>query len=161
MTSQSGNGMEERIVVGVDGSAPSNAALAWAIRQAALTGASVEAVTTWEFPYIYGYPVPVADVDWGDLAEQVSGDALAEAAPALDSAGQVKITPEIIEGDAAEVLLKESAGASLLVIGSRGHGGFAEALLGSVGQRCVHHATCPVVIIRDPASAGSRPTAHG
>jgi len=47
------------------------------------------------------------------------------------------------------VLLDAAAGADLLVVGSRGYGGFAEALLGSVGQHCVHHATCPVVIIRD------------
>jgi nucleotide-binding universal stress UspA family protein len=148
-------------VVGVDGSAPSKAALAWAIRQAELTGASVDAVTTWEFPYAYGYPVPVADVDWGDLADQISADAIAGAAPAADSTAQVKVTPKIIEGNAAEVLLEESAGASLLVIGSRGHGGFAEALLGSVGQHCVHHASCPVVIIRSPAADDSRRATHG
>jgi nucleotide-binding universal stress UspA family protein len=55
----------------------------------------------------------------------------------------------VVQGHPAQVLLDASAGAELLVIGSRGHGGFVGAMLGSVGQHCVHHATCPVVIIRD------------
>jgi nucleotide-binding universal stress UspA family protein len=61
----------------------------------------------------------------------------------------VKITSKVLQGNAAQVLLPESAEADLLVVGSRGHGGFAEALLGSTGQHRVHHATCPVVVIRD------------
>ena len=56
------------------------------------------------------------------------------------------------EGNAAQVLLDASDGAELLVVGSRGHGGFTEALLGSVGQHCVQHANCPVVVIRGSAS---------
>ena len=64
------------------------------------------------------------------------------------------ITQKVVEGNAARVLLDASAGADLLVVGSRGHGGFVEALLGSVGQHCVHHATCPVVVIRDSAVGG-------
>jgi nucleotide-binding universal stress UspA family protein len=56
--------------------------------------------------------------------------------------------PQPVEGNPAQVLLDASAGADLLVVGSRGHGGFASALLGSVSQHCVHHADCPVVIIR-------------
>jgi nucleotide-binding universal stress UspA family protein len=66
-----------------------------------------------------------------------------------ESGRQVEIRPKVAEGNAAQVLLDASDGADLLVVGSRGHGGFAEALLGSVSQHCVHHATCPVVVIRD------------
>jgi nucleotide-binding universal stress UspA family protein len=58
------------------------------------------------------------------------------------------------QGNAAQVLLDDAKGAELLVVGSRGHGGFTEALLGSVGQHCVHHATCPVVVIRDGTGTG-------
>jgi nucleotide-binding universal stress UspA family protein len=141
-----GGGHARRIVVGVDGSVPSKSALAWAVRQARLTGAAVEAVTAWEFPSTYGYPMPVMDVNWQELAEQVVTDAVG-AAPR--SAGDVEIGYKVVEGNAAQVLLDASAGAELLVVGSRGRGGFAEALLGSVGQHCVHHATCPVVVIRD------------
>jgi len=136
----------KRIVVGVDGSVSSKAALAWAARQARLTGAVVEAVTAWEFPASYGYPAPVTDVDWEELAEQVVTAAAAE----------VSATPEppvirhkVVEGNAAKVLVDASTGADLLVVGTRGHGGFVEALLGSTGQHCVHYASCPVVVIRD------------
>ena len=133
-------------MVGVDGSVPSKAALAWAVKQARLTGATVEAVTAWELPATYGYPVPVPAMDYGGLAAEVLADAIAEAS----SPGEpVKIRSTVAEGSAARVLLDASAGAELLVVGSRGHGGFVEALLGSVGQHCVHHATCPVVVIRD------------
>lgn len=141
---------ERRIVVGVDGSVPSKAALGWAVRQARLTGAVVDAVIAWQFPATYGYPVPAAPAtDFEEIAAQVLADAIAEVSA---TAGPVQIRSKVAEGNAAQVLLRESAGADLLVVGSRGHGGFVEALLGSVGQHCVHHATCPVVVIRDAAT---------
>jgi len=146
MTVQADNGGQRRIVVGVDGSVPSKAALAWAVGQAWLTGALVEAVIAWEFPATYGYPVPVSDVNWMELATQAVSDAIAEVVGGTE---RVKITSKVMEGNAAQVLVKESAGADLLVVGNRGHGGFVEALLGSTGQHCVHHARCPVVVIRD------------
>jgi nucleotide-binding universal stress UspA family protein len=157
MATQPGGGAEHRIVVGVDGSVPSNAALAWAVTQARLTGSELEAVTAWDFPATYGFAVPVTDVDLADLATEVSDNALAGVAA---SAGQLKITRTIRQGNAAQVLIEESAGANLLVIGSRGHGGFVEALLGSVGQHCVHHATCPVVVIRDSVTGAPSSSAH-
>ena len=67
---------------------------------------------------------------------------------------QVTIRCKVVEGNAPRVLLDASAGADLLVVGSRGHGGFVEALLGSVRQHCVHHATCPVVVVRDAVTSG-------
>ena len=146
MTTQTQYAEKHRIVVGVDGSAPSRAALAWAVGQAKLTGAEVEAVTAWEFPTTYGYPMTPLGVSWDDLAQQTAGAAIAEV---TGQAQAVRITGQVLEGNAAQVLVKESAGADLLVVGSRGHGGFVEALLGSTGQHCVHHATCPVVVIRD------------
>jgi nucleotide-binding universal stress UspA family protein len=138
---------QRRIVVGVDGSGPSGAALAWAAGQARLTGAVVDAVIAWEFPLTFRTPFPPAAMtDFKKLAGRVLADAIANVA---DSAGDVDIRPRVVEGNAAEALLDAGAGAELLVVGSRGHGGFAGALLGSVSQHCVHHATCPVVIIRD------------
>jgi len=143
---------ERRIVVGIDGSAPSKAALAWAIRQARLTGAVIEAVIAWEFPATYGYPMQAGmDINLEELATEVAADTIAEVSGPGD---QVKIRPKVVEGNAARVLLDASAGADLLVVGSRGHGGFIEALLGSVGQHCVQHATCPVVVIRDSVTSG-------
>jgi nucleotide-binding universal stress UspA family protein len=139
---------KRRIVVGIDGSAPSRSALAWAIRQASLSGATVEAIIAWQYPTAYGYPVPMAPpFTPSETAEGVLSTAIAEVGHG--STDQVEIVPEVLEGNPAQVLLKASAGADLLVIGSRGHGGFVEALLGSTGQHCLHHASCPVVIIRD------------
>jgi nucleotide-binding universal stress UspA family protein len=148
VTTQASGESERRIVVGVDGSVPSKAALAWAVKQARLTGATVEAVIAWELPATYGYPVPVPvpDIDYGGLAAEVLAGAIAEASRPGEP---VKIRSTVAEGNAAGVLLDASAGAELLVVGSRGHGAFTEALLGSVGQHCVHHASCPVVVIRD------------
>jgi nucleotide-binding universal stress UspA family protein len=100
---------ERRIVVGVDGSEASKAALEWAVRQAGLTGAAVEALIAWEFPVITGYPVPVSGVDWEDLAGQIITDAVAEV---RGVAGQVQIRSMVMKGNAAQVLLDESAGRS-------------------------------------------------
>ncbi len=107
----------------------------------------MQAVIAWEFPATYGYPVPAPPgIDYREIAAEVLADAIGE----VSGPGEpVKIRSTVAEGNAARVLLDASAGAELLVVGSRGRGGFTEALLGSVGQHCVHHATCPVVVIRD------------
>jgi nucleotide-binding universal stress UspA family protein len=146
--------MSGRIVVGVDGSPSSKAALAWAVEQAGLTSASVEAVISWHYPIMVGgvpfAPIAVAEnADFGAFATNVLSDAIAET---VDPDGPVKVSSVVREGNAAQVLLDAAGGAELLVVGSRGHGGFTEALLGSVSQACVHHARCPVVIIRAAAS---------
>jgi nucleotide-binding universal stress UspA family protein len=140
-----------RIVVGVDGSPSSKAALRWAVRQARLTGAWVEAVTVWQFPTYYGWiPADSTEVFEG-IAQSMLEEATEEAAAVAPG---VKIYPIVSQGNAARVLLDAAKNAELLVVGSRGHGGFTEALLGSVGQHCVHHATCPVVIVRgEPGSS--------
>jgi len=152
---------DHRIVVGVDGSVPSKAALAWAIRQARRTGAAVDAVIAWQVPLTVRTPWPLTwSTDFRSLAEHVLADAMADAA-VRDSADHVEITPKVMEGNPVQVLLEDAAGADLLVIGNRGHGGFVEALLGSVGQQCVHHATCPVVVIRGSlASPADEPAAE-
>jgi nucleotide-binding universal stress UspA family protein len=134
-----------RIVVGVDGFESSKAALRWAIHQAKLTGAVVEAVTAWHVPAGTGV-VPIADMpDYQEDAQSVLGEAIAEM---CTTDTEVEVCPRVLAGRAAQVLVEEAQGAELLVLGSRGHGGLAEALLGSVGQFCVHHAPCPVVIMR-------------
>jgi nucleotide-binding universal stress UspA family protein len=141
-----------RIVVGVDGSEPSKAALAWAICQAGLTGALVEAVIAWARPIWVRHRSLMPGLDWEGLATQVLGDAVADAASGTEP---VEIKKKAIRGNPAQVLVEESAGAELLVLGSRGFGGFAGALLRSTGQQCVHHASCPVVVIRGSAASPS------
>lgn len=133
-------GPEARIVVGVDGSPTSKAALDWAIRQAARTGDLVEVVTAY-----YWFPMPIEDIDFKSVATRVSEDAIFGAA---DPGSPVKVVPKVVNGSPAKALLQEAAGAELLVVGSRGRGAVSEALLGSVSHYCVHHAPCPVVVVR-------------
>lgn len=146
-------GQQPRIVVGVDGSESSKAALRWAIGQAKLTGAAVDAVTAWHVPAGYGLAPASGDVfDFGDNAKRILAEALAEVS-AL--APEVTVRPRIDEGHAADVLVRAARGADLLVVGSRGHGGFTSALVGSVGLYCVIHAHCPVLVMRDGREAAA------
>jgi nucleotide-binding universal stress UspA family protein len=145
-----------RIVAGVDGSPSSLSALSWAVGQAGLTGASVDAVIAWHYPAAAasgGYGLAVGSAgpdDFREIAEKIVADATSRIP---GPAGDVRVRARVAEGNAARVLLDAADGAALLVVGSRGHGGFTEALLGSVSQHCVQHASCPVVVIRgqDPA----------
>jgi nucleotide-binding universal stress UspA family protein len=141
-----------RIVVGVDGSPSSRAALRWAIKYADLIGGTVDAVMAWHVPSTLGsYP-------WASLDE--TDDLRESALKALEAVLKTEVeaddshlaSAEVVNGHPAEVLLYAAAGADLLALGSRGHGRFAEALLGSVAQHCVQHAHCPVLIVRDTPS---------
>jgi nucleotide-binding universal stress UspA family protein len=136
---------QHRIVVGVDGFESSKAALRWAIRQAKLTGAMVEAVTAWHVPVGTGW-IPTPDMpDYQEDAFTVLAEAITEMCAADPD---VQVCPRVLEGRAGQVLVEAADGADLLVVGSEGHRGLAEALLGSVGQYCANNASCPVVIMR-------------
>ena len=137
---------QHRIVVGVDGSDGSKAALRWAARQAELTGARLQVVTGWEYPAFYGWaPAMPDDYDYEALAAR----AQAEAIDGVFGANRpATLEAKVVARHPAEALVEASEGADLLVVGSRGYGGFADALLGSVSTYCVHHAHCPVTIIR-------------
>jgi nucleotide-binding universal stress UspA family protein len=137
-------------VVGVDGFESSTAALRWAIHQAMLIGAVVEAVTAWQIPPGSGLLPPADMPDYQDDARLVLTEAIAQTC-LIDT--DVEVRPRVVEGRAGPVLVEAAEGADLLVVGSRGHGGLAEALLGSVGQYCVYRAPCPVVIMRGKAGA--------
>jgi nucleotide-binding universal stress UspA family protein len=136
---------DRRIVVGVDGSPSSRAALRWAVRQAALTGAAVDAVIAWRDPASYGgYSWLISDYSYADLAAKTLSEAVDAVVPA---GGAVTVRQHVTEGNAARVLLDAAKGADLLVVGRRGHGGFAGMLLGSVSQHCVQHSPCPVAVV--------------
>ncbi len=139
----------ERIVVGVDGSDTSRKALVWAYDEAGHHGASLVVVTTWQPPTLplYGSVPPE---EYGDqprkealeLLERFTSE-LVPKDPAVD------IRTSVEEGkNPAKVLIERSKEADLLVVGSRGHGGFAGMLLGSVSQHLVAHSECPVVVVR-------------
>jgi nucleotide-binding universal stress UspA family protein len=142
--------VRELVVVGVDGSEGSLAALRWAGRYGAATNTPVKAVLVWHYPTAAGQP-PVGHLP--EPAEQeVEGEekgtlreALAKAAP--DTAG-AQVDGVILYGHPAEALIDESSQASLLVVGRRGHGGFLGMHLGSVSQHCVNGAHCPIVVVR-------------
>jgi nucleotide-binding universal stress UspA family protein len=139
-----------RIVVGVDGSPSALAALRWAVHQATLSGSSVEATIAWEVPSLemsgYGWsPFTIAEcAEFMESANKTLAAAIAE----VTTPGGPEIHSIVLQGTPAQVLLGASAGADLLVVGSRGHGIFADALLGSVGEHVFKHASCPVVVMR-------------
>lgn len=133
------------IVVGVDGSPGSVEAFRFAVREARVRGCGVTAVNAWSIPLVGDAPgamLPSLAVDFGAEAELVLGDVLT---PYEGEA--VEIERRVVEGPAARVLVDEAAGAAMLVVGSRGRGGFTGLLLGSVSRQCAHHATCPVVVV--------------
>lgn len=136
---------QRRIVVGVDGSPSSKRALAWAVHQAELDGSVIDAVCAWQYPISYGWVVTDEDTRIGALAAETLDKVIAEV---RRDSGRVSIRPHVVAQNPARALIDAAEGADLLVIGSRGHGGFTGALLGSVGQHCVHHAPCPVLVIR-------------
>jgi nucleotide-binding universal stress UspA family protein len=135
----------QRIVVGVDGSEHSREALRWALRQGRLTGATVDMVTAWRYPASYGLTVIGADLDLEREAREMLANELSQVG---EDASGVEVREMVGEGPPAEVLLDTAKDADLLVIGSRGRGGFASAVLGSVSMACVLHAPCPVLVLR-------------
>ena len=154
MTSAGGTTTTLRpIVVGVDGSQSSLAALRWGVRQAKLTGAPLDIVSAWEWPTSY--------LGWGTPPVPPDYDPADEARRQLDKAVSAVLTPgdaiearqSVIEGHPAPVLEGLSKTADLVVVGSQGHGEFAGMLLGSVSQHCVTHCRCPVAVIRGTPGA--------
>jgi nucleotide-binding universal stress UspA family protein len=137
-----------RIVVGVDGSEGAVQALRFAIEEARIRGAELRAVSAWHVPpavYGTGWAPASTDLDeFRKLAEASLRESVEEAG--ATEAG-IEVTPVVREGHPVDLLLAESEGAALLVLGTRGLGGFKGLLLGSVSQQCAHHAPCPVVIV--------------
>ena len=142
----------KRIVVGIDDSKGAAAALAWALRLAAETGADVEAIHSFEVPtsWVDGY---APDIErW---TEQAATTAREDLDRVVDAALEghpdyVEVLRTVVEGPAAMALLDHAKDADLLVVGSRGRGGFTGLLLGSVSQQVVHHARTPVVVVPSP-----------
>lgn len=138
-----------RVVVGVDGSAPSKAALRWAIRYASLTDGVVEAVIAWDYPANYEWAPVIDGEGFHDAAATLIEKAVRETTEGDTS---VKLMTTVAQGHPAQVLLDEARGADILVVGNRGHGAFTSALIGSTSERCVRHALCPVVVVHAPAT---------
>jgi nucleotide-binding universal stress UspA family protein len=149
-----GSEIQGRIVVGVDGSDESKAALRWAALMARRTGGLIDAVTVWSFPVAYGLDAGgMYGVDWQGDAEKAL-IATIDAVFGPNRPGGMRTFA--LEGDAAHQLIEHAADAQLLVVGNRGRGGFRGLLLGSVSTKVAAHATCPVLIVHaeDDVPAG-------
>jgi len=149
--SASRNGAFPKIVAAVDGSASSMVALRWAIGQAELTDGSVEAVIAWQYPHATGglgwTAIPISgDADYEELAAKTLAEAVAHISPPP----AVPVHETVVEGNPAQVIIAAANDADMLVVGKRGHGSFTDALIGSVSINCLHHATCPVVVVHGP-----------
>ena len=131
------------ILVGVDGSPESVKATAWAAEQARATGGTLELLIVWARPMSYGLPLVVGGYDPEHEAQAI----VEKAASGIDLPAP-RLRTSVVNGAPAVALVERSKAVDLLVVGSRGHGGFAELLLGSVSDHCVHHASCPVVVVR-------------
>jgi nucleotide-binding universal stress UspA family protein len=133
------------VVVGVDGSEPSRLALRWALRQAQMTGACLRVVWCWEYPASYGWPAfPDGYDPEGEIGKSL--DEVVDCEVPVNAG--VEVERVVREGHAAFTLIEQAKDADLLVVGTRGHGGFVGLLLGAVGEHCVTHAACPVVVVR-------------
>lgn len=163
MNNSGSSGTSGSVVVGLDGSAGARTALRWAMAEARLRKTRLRVIHAWTFSYPgsvgYGYLGETLDAfPHGGLSklhrasEQMVEHAIAGLATEAEG---IEIERDIIEGTAADVLLGAVTENDLLVVGSRGHGGFMGLLLGSVSQQCAHHAPCPVVIVHAPSRAAS------
>jgi nucleotide-binding universal stress UspA family protein len=144
----------ELIVVGVDGSPESVGALTWAAGYGKACGARIRALLAWHYPSAVGpgppgvAPKSITDEVRAEMSEHLA-NAIAAGAP------DAHVEPVIGYGHPAQVLVDASREADLLVVGSRGHGAFTGMLVGSVSLHCVHHAFCPVVVVRRGTSPGA------
>lgn len=139
---------ERKVVVGTDGSESSRLAIRWAAEEAARRGATLVVVTAWQYPVLTTMPafgvLPPVD-EMSEEAERALHAMLEE--EGLVGRDDLTVLESVVQGPAAPALLEAAEDADLLVVGSRGHGGFKGLLLGSVSQAVVSHATCPVVVV--------------
>lgn len=136
------------IVVGIDGSESSQRALEWAGEEARLRGATLKVIHAWFDPFVAGYFVAPAVYERAAM-EEAAREVLEKAVASIpDGSPDLEVEGVLVHGQAESVLLCASQTADMVVVGSRGRSGIAGALLGSVSQRVVHHAECPVVVVR-------------
>jgi nucleotide-binding universal stress UspA family protein len=142
--------MSGSVVVGVDGSETSLLAVRWATREAEIRGDALRLVSAWDMPtFGFSFGAAAYSEDLLKALQKTAEDNLAQALDVVrEITNVVEVSIEAVEGNAASILLEESREADLLVVGSRGLGGFRDLLLGSVSEQCANHAACPVVVVR-------------
>ena len=146
------DGPERRIVVGVEGSGYARAALIWALEEAHHRGAVIEVVTCYSPTYVPAAPdlgyVPLDSFDLAAEVEKMQGEVIESAIEASNFGDEVEVRRILQKGRPADTLMTAAEGATMLVVGNRGRGGFAGLRLGSVSQAIAHHSPCPLVIVR-------------
>jgi nucleotide-binding universal stress UspA family protein len=143
------------IVVGVDGSEGAAEALSWALGEARLRGAGLRVVHAWSVPLVlsipsadaFGVPAPAGSMEEVRTALHQEADNVLQGVLEGIDADDVELEGHVVEGRVVRVLVEAANDADILVVGSRGLGGFTGLLLGSVSQQCAHHAPCPLVIV--------------
>lgn len=141
------------IIVGVDGSHDAHRALEWAMKEAAIRHVPLTVVTVHEVAVSgwTGQPIILPmDQPEVDKARQAAEEAVAKAAAQLGESQPAAVTVRAVNGLAAQELIEASRDADLLVVGSRGGGGFARLMLGSVSDKVARHAHCPVIVVPGP-----------
>lgn len=137
-----------RVVVGIDGSEHSRLAFQHALEAAAVRGKKVTTVTSWNVEVVNGVVVTEpGSTEWESVDARYRTMAESAIAAARDAHPEIEVTVEVRHGRAADTLVEIAEGADLLLVGSRGRGGFRGMLLGSVSQRVLALATCPVAIL--------------
>ncbi len=151
-----------RVVVGVDGSAGSRAALVWALSAAARAGARLAVVAAFPIEFYWAAPTLLD----ARRVDQVRADTEARARALVDevrddpaSGGHADVPVDVVAlpGRAAQQIVQAAHDADLLVVGSRGRGAVRSTVLGSVALHCVTHAACPVVVVRPHTEAALAP----
>ena len=146
--------MSAQIVAGVDGSDGAHRALEWAVEEARLRDATLVVVYGWQVPPIvtgagpYDAPV-VLEQETLEAVERNAKDVVERQLGSVDTSG-IDVQRRIEPRPPVDLVLDAATGADLVVVGTRGHGGFTGLLLGSVSQQVAHHAPCPVVIVPKP-----------
>jgi nucleotide-binding universal stress UspA family protein len=141
-----------RITVGVDGSETAALALEWAAEEAQLWGAAVTVVHTWEYPYFAPKSAVTVASALEAHAEEETESSVAALRAKRPDLNDVAVDRSVVIGSPAKQLIEAAETSDLLVVGSRGRGGFRSLLLGSVSHQVAQHAIVPVVVIRQPAN---------
>jgi nucleotide-binding universal stress UspA family protein len=141
--------MADQIVVGIDGSGGGAKALAFAFEEARRRDADLVGIYAWHYPTLAATPAPFGGVPLPPIEEMESaaGEGLNHILEGIEIPEGVRFEGVVREGSPARVLIEASGDADLIVIGTRGHGGFTGLLLGSVSQQVVSHSECPVVVV--------------
>lgn len=151
----------DRIVVGVDPSEAGAAALQWAVREAVSRQVPLEAVRAWSpSAYAMEYAAYVSfEVEPPEIvaAQQLADEQLKLATEQVPGADGISCTATTVRGMPAQVLVDQSVGALMVVVGSRGHGALSRAVLGSVSSSVLHHATGQVVVVPEPRKSDGSP----